>query len=320
MGHAHLHAQEGSTDPTRTKTVRRTYGQRLRGGFARINTAIRRDVRDRDVFGLDRSGAASLSGQVDPLPSMFDRRQDRQIETFEAWLQRMQRDEVLSVVGRDENRFIATAYDRGIKHANGSLRRAGIDPDSTSTTAIARRPVHRDTLQTIYTRDYSDLENITQEVSTQANRELAEGFAVGEGPDDIARRLTERVDAIGKARATTLARTSVIDAHAAATLNRYAEHNVAGVAVQAELRTAGDSRVCAECRALGGTVYSIDEARSIIPVHANCRCAWLPVTSSTAAAAYEAAPDRFTSLFAAGAFADDSAAERYALLAATGAT
>jgi SPP1 gp7 family putative phage head morphogenesis protein len=313
-------ATTGGTDPTRTKTVRRTYAQRLRGGFSEINTQIRSGVRERDVFGLEQAeseGVIEVLAAVDPIPSMFNRRQDTQIETFENWLDRMQEENVLDVVGRNENRFIESGYERGLKHANGSLRRAGITPDETDVGVVIRRPVHRDTLQTIYTRDFSDLENITGAVSTQVTRELTEGFAAGEGPADIARRITDRVDRIGKTRATVMARTSVIDAHAAATLNRYEEHDaVEGVTVQAEHVTAGDSRVCPECAALEGQVYTLQEARGVIPVHPRCRCTFRPIGNSAAAAAVQAHPDAFHTLFSTGAFAGCGQA-RYEALAAT---
>jgi SPP1 gp7 family putative phage head morphogenesis protein len=312
-------ATTGGRDPTRTKTVRRTYAQRLRGGFADINTEVRRGVRERDVFGLEQGETeGETTAAVNPIPSMFNRRQDRQIETFEDWLDRMQEENVLDVIGRNENRFIESGYERGLKHANGSLRRAGITPDETDVGVVIRRPVHRDTLQTIYTRDFSDLENITGEVSTQVTREITEGFAAGEGPADIARRITDRVDRIGKTRATVMARTSVIDAHAAATLNRYEEHDaVEGVTVQAEHVTAGDTRVCPECAALEGQVYTLQEARGVIPVHPRCRCAFRPIGNSAAAAAVQAHPDAFHTLFAAGAFAGRAGQEQYGVLAST---
>jgi SPP1 gp7 family putative phage head morphogenesis protein len=44
-----------------------------------------------------------------------------------------------------------------------------------------------------------------------------------------------------------------------------------------ELVTAGDLRVCPMCQGLNGKVYTIKEARGLIPVHPQCRCAWVPV-------------------------------------------
>lgn len=279
-------------DPTKTKTLRRRYAQKLRGRFAAINTEIRDGVRSRDVFGL-RDDRRTRRGQSDtlatPLPSQFPRRQDRQIETFDAWLQRQLENDVLTVIGPDDNRFVRAGYQRGLTHAEAAAREAGIAVDEQDVVATIERPIHRDTLELLYTRDYSDLEGITQAVSAQTNRTLAEGLARGENPTDVARRLTDRVDAIGKTRATTLARTSIIDAHASATLNRYDELSVEGVTIQAEWQTAGDNRVCPICQALEGRTWTIEEARSETvdvaghsdvpvkpPAHPRCRCALIP--------------------------------------------
>lgn len=45
-----------------------------------------------------------------------------------------------------------------------------------------------------------------------------------------------------------------------------------------EVATAGDEDVCPECEDIeGNNPYSIDEARSLIPAHPRCRCAFVPV-------------------------------------------
>ncbi len=108
-------------------------------------------------------------------------------------------------------------------------------------------------------------------------RILAEGLARGDGPMAIARELAEAVEGVGIMRARTLARTEIIRAHADASLSSYREAGLEGVSVQAEFSTARDDAVCPECEALEGQVFSLDAAQGIIPVHPNCRCAFLPV-------------------------------------------
>ncbi|RPI64644.1 MAG: phage head morphogenesis protein, partial [Planctomycetaceae bacterium] len=79
---------------------------------------------------------------------------------------------------------------------------------------------------------------------------------------------------------TTLARTEIIHAHAESTLNRFEEFGIDGVMGQAEWSTSGDGLVCPRCAAVGGKIYSLSDARGMLPMHPNCRCAWLPVLSS----------------------------------------
>ena len=103
--------------------------------------------------------------------------------------------------------------------------------------------------------------------------------------EQIARRLTDRVDKIGKTRATAFARTESINAHTTATLQRYEQLGVEEVGVEPEVRieTAGDAAVCEQCQdAAGRGPWPIDEFRQSPyrpPLHVNCRCTVLPVVS-----------------------------------------
>lgn len=275
-GHEHTEAlakTPADVDPTRTKTLRKRYAQKLRVGFSDINTEIRRGVRDRDVFGLDVGGDAL----ADRVPSFRFTTDDQKSEEFLRWLRQQQEQDVLQTISTDRNTWVESAYSRGVQHADTTARQAGVEVPTRPIEATLRQPVHRDTLQLLYTRNFEALEGITNEVSRQVGRELTQGFAEGVNPDEMARRITDRVDKIGKTRATTLARTEIINAHSTATLERYDELGVEEVGVKAEFTTAGDLRVCPECAALEGEVLKVEEAKGLIPLHPNCRCAWLPV-------------------------------------------
>jgi len=144
---------------------------------------------------------------------------------------------------------------------------------------VFRKPVHRDKLQLLYTRNFQALEGITDAVDKEVSRVLTQGLAEGVNPREAARRITDRVDKIGKTRATTLARTEIINAHAEGTLDRFERMGVDEVGVKAEWQTAGDSRVCPICASLEGSTFTIDEARGKLPAHPRCRCAFLPVVN-----------------------------------------
>src|SRR5690606_28972829 len=40
--------------------------------------------------------------------------------------------------------------------------------------------------------------------------------------------------------------------------------------------TAGDDSVCELCGSLEGVIFTVEEARGLLPRHPNCRCAWIP--------------------------------------------
>lgn len=282
-------------DPTRTKTLRRRYAQRLRGQLAKLNAVIREGIAQRDIFSLN---------QADPRPPnvfRFDS-DSRKIDRFMEWLREQEDRGVHTVITRNDNTYIRTTYHRGIDHANRELRKLDVRIDEEAVENIFRRPIHQDAVQNLFTRNFEELQGITSEMNRQISRELSAGFTAGENPRRIASRITDRVDKIGKTRATVLARTEVINAHSTATLNRYERFGVEGVTVRAEVSTAGDRRVCPVCASLEGETFTIDEARSGTwtfnpddpeipdslkgakrfkpPIHPQCRCALIPVVDA----------------------------------------
>jgi SPP1 gp7 family putative phage head morphogenesis protein len=138
------------------------------------------------------------------------------------------------------------------------------------------RPVHADRAGLIYTRAYNELEGITAQMSAAISRTLAQGIIEGRSPREMAKKLAERIDISAK-RARVIARTEVIRAHADATLNSYAEAGLEGVTIESEFSSTDDNKRCPKCANLEGSVYTIEDARGVIPVHPNCRCAWSPV-------------------------------------------
>lgn len=276
---AHTHSGEAlaRTDPSRTSTLRRRYAQKLRGRFGELNTAIRTGIIERDVFGL--GGELLQAAPIDDVPPFRFETDGRKHEEFMSWLRRQLERGVLRVIARNENVYIQDAYRSGLQHAERELRKAGHPIGEQDIETTFNLPVHQESVALLYTRNYEALDGITQEVAKQISRTLSEGFVEGKNPRTIARELSDRVDSIGKTRSTVLARTEVINTHATSTLERYEQAGVDEVSGKAELRTAGDRRVCSICRSLNGNTYTIAEAKGLIPVHPQCRCVWLPVVS-----------------------------------------
>jgi len=146
----------------------------------------------------------------------------------------------------------------------------------------------------LYIRSFDELKGITSALEKMISTSLAQSFAEGRGPYQIARILARRAtekgmdlsieDSMGRAisaerRAVILARTEVIRAHSEANLNVFEEAKVEGVGVKAEWSTAGDDRVCPLCQPLEGQIFTIAEARGKIPLHPQCRCTWVPMVA-----------------------------------------
>ena len=234
----------------------------------------------------DKVGRADAFGLVVNRGEFEFTRTDAKVGAFMDWLRDQELAQGLTVrqgariSQAAENAWTATyvesSYVRGLNQAASRLRGAGARVEQRWVDAAFRRPIHADRLGIAYTRTFSELKGITDAMDQQISRVLAEGLGSGAGPLDIARSINNRVDKIGITRARMLARTEVINAHADATLNTYKEAGLEGVDVVAEWLTAVDA--CPECVALEEQgPYSIEQARGMIPVHPNCRCAWAPL-------------------------------------------
>lgn len=277
--------RKAETDPTRTKTIRKRYAQNIRGWFGRLNATIRDAVVSRNVFAINEEDPS------DPPVFAFPR-DSQKTDRFMDWLREQERKGVLDIINRNGNTYIRASYQRGIQHANRALEEEGVTVNQSDLESLFNMPVHADAVQRLYTRNFEELSGITEAMNQQISRELADGFAEGHSPYKIADNITDRVNKIGKTRATVLARTEVIRAHSDATLNRFEQMGIDEITIKAEWETAGDSRVCPLCQTLEGKTYTIEQARSATftfdgsefpvqpPAHPQCRCALLPVTSS----------------------------------------
>lgn len=301
-------------DPTRTTVLRNRYARQMRKRFRWLRGIIRDAVVEKDVFGIAGGNEGIQDNQLQVYadsglrPQAFDfPRQGQKVTAFMEWLQRQVDRGILEV--RDRNRvgdsidqtwqniFLEDTYKRGVIRANYELRQGGFPGVQNldargGINAVMGMPMHVDRLGVLYTRAFNDLKGITDAMDTQISRVLVQGLADGDGPRLIARKLSATVggtsktglgieDSLGRfipaeRRAEILARTEIIRAHHHGMMQEYRNWGVEGVEVQAEFRTAGDDRVCPDCEALEGQVYSLDEVQNLLPLHPMCRCIALP--------------------------------------------
>lgn len=261
------YTRDSPPGPTPTTTVQRRFAQRLRGVLRRINAAIRRGIVENDIFGLTED---TDTLEVDD-PGPFRTEENRRMTAeFLMWLREQLQTEFLDVVGPDRNEFIEKAYFAGLRNANGQLRDLDISFVPERADSIVDRPIHQSALRELFTRTYSNLESVADDMSTAVRDELLEGFNEGEGPDKIASRLTDRVDSIGKHRASLISRSEVINAHTTSTLNRVDEIQDSAPSDSILTVTHGmwdsarDGRVCKLCNALNRVRLRTSEMRGTI--------------------------------------------------------
>ena len=275
-------------DPTNTSGVIRAYFADFNRRWRKILELIFETVVTNNALRLPLDADTELLELV-AAQAAFDFPTDTtRVADFNRWLSEQLDEGILEVRraaaggavttnSKWQDTFVRSAYSKGLNHAEAALRGEGIPFDSQTVRDLFNAPLHRNALEALYTRQFDALQGITSEVSTQISEVLTEGLATGQGPLDMARDMRGRVEAIGMTRSKLLARTETIRVHADSTLNRYQDAGVDRVTVFAEFTTAGDDRVCQTCQDLEtGEAIPLNEARGIIPVHPNCRCAWLP--------------------------------------------
>ena len=135
-----------------------------------------------------------------------------------------------------------------------------------SIEAILGTPFHRERLEGLFERNFTELKGLTSSMATKLQRSLADGLLAGDNPRKIARDLSEQIG-ISKKRGLLIARSETIRTNAEAQLNTFDRFGIAEVTVDAEYVTAGDSRVCPICAPFEGRILKIEEARGIIPQH-----------------------------------------------------
>ncbi|MFC6825683.1 minor capsid protein [Halopelagius fulvigenes] len=260
------------TPPTKTKTEQQQFAQKLRGGFASINTVIRRDVGRRDRLGLTPTAADALR-DIEDLQTYAFATDSRKHEKFMAWLRRQFDRGVLEPVRNDagEIQYVRSAYEKGIRHADTWLQQAGASVPAGTVADAFTRSIHIETVEQLYTRTFNELEGITSATGQQMSRVLSDALTQGWGAEKTARELTDRIDSYGKVNATRTARTEIPRAHNEAAKTRYREADVERVKILGH-------DPCEDCQEFVGNVYPIDDIpHGGPPFHPQCQGTVIPV-------------------------------------------
>ena len=273
-------------DPSRTTMLRRKYIADMKRRFNLVSKAIFELVVKDDAFGLETSKPLIL--QQVPRQAWRFNTDANKIKAYRKWLQQQIDAKILTVDAVSGKPWTATyaesAYKKGMMRAytqiNSEELAKSLDFYAGSKKQFLldafSQPVSLSKVELLYTRAFDELKGVTEAMSQQMGRVLADGLIKGDGIRTIARELTKNVDSITRKRATVIARTEVIRAHAEGQLDSFEMLGVEELGLMAEWSTSGDDRVCSECGSYEGQVFTVEEARNMVPLHPNCRCAWTP--------------------------------------------
>lgn len=293
-------------DPTHTTALRNAFAKAMNKKFDELIIFVKKAIVDNDCFGLTKPSMVSQQMRPPNFQEFSYLSSSKKVEEFMKWLQEQIDKGILDVRTMEQigssldsnwmNLYLFDSYKRGLIRARYEMKRAGLDvpgiEESGGISMLMDLPFHLDRLALLYIREYNELKGITDAMSQQISRILAQGMADGDGAVLLARKLIATINGQGlgdlgikdtlgryipaKRRAEILARTELIRAHHQATIQEYRSWGVLGIKVQGEWKTAGDDRVCPACASMEGRIFTLDEIEPLIPLHPQCRCIALP--------------------------------------------
>lgn len=270
-------------DPTQTGGVLRKWNADLRRRFEGLKQAIREAIVDKDVFGMREGFFILEAGRIYLKPREFHFTTDAEkLNGFMGWVDEMVDRNILGVIERDgvrvvqhegwQNKYLYDCYNKGVQGTRRELEAVGLKLPDSGLGFDLRGPVHAPKVGTLYSRAFDELKGITSAQSQQIGRVLAEGFAQGKGPMEIAQMINDRVDKIGLTRSRLLARTETAYARNKGTMAEAEwQEQVIGEEILFQWETAGDDRVRPEHEARRGRVFTKEEVEELLG-EPNCRC------------------------------------------------
>ncbi len=285
-------------DPTRTTLLRRKFIADMTRRFKKVSKAIQELVVDDDAFGLVKGNLITfenseslIKNQQVPNQAWRFQSNPQKVGSYRRWLKSQINTEILVFEGAFAKPwtapYIESAYRKGVLRAftdtHAEELAESVDFFEGSKAQFLQQafsaPVPQTKIELLYQRAFTELEGVTAAMDQQMSRILSTGLVRGDGPRKIARALRDNVSKMTKTRAIVIARTEIVRAHAEGQLDGFEILGIEKVGVQVEWLTAGDDRVCQQCEELEGAIFTIEEARDLIPRHPNCRCAWIPADS-----------------------------------------
>ncbi|RMH01055.1 MAG: hypothetical protein D6706_02550 [Chloroflexi bacterium] len=254
-------------DPTRSTLLRKQYVSEIRKRYTRVGTAVRDLVVNQDALGLAGGRRAGLFAES-PLGGDGDT-----LTAFDTWLMGIMAAEF---DGDWQERYVRAAYMRGLALANGYAVAAGV-PAFDSPDYLLTLPPYNSRYLLHLSQQRANLKQNTENARNKMVVALGAILLMPQiGSMEANRWLQNELKKYGRIRGEALARTGVVSVLNDAILDRLEAVGFKNVTPAVEFTTVGDERVCPTCAALDGRVYSIKEARGVIPVHISCRCSWLP--------------------------------------------
>lgn len=178
----------------------------------------------------------------------------------------------------------------GVDATPAEARAEGLDPTPTVRSGVLPAAsvaigatAHREMHRAQRLNHYRALEKVASDTNGRVSRLVRSRLEPGRASSASAYELVGAINGDLRSNAENAARavahTETANTYNQAVLTQFEQLGIDSVAVQAEtvtLQTAGDDSVCTLCEPLHDAVYSISEARGVLPRHPYCRCRFVP--------------------------------------------
>lgn len=257
-------------DPTGTFKLRASFRSEAQRRMQTLLRIVRVAVINQDLFGL--APAKPLHGIPTHLFRSEPMENSRKLQVFVDWF----RGAAQTVLIGDQRWFMAhiqRAYDSGLKAAETFTKRV---PASILDDLFREKAVH-------------EIQGIIDATVQQTARVVSAGVLRGKRPRHIYLGISMVVKRVMGIRLNQFCNTMVVELHNRARIDEFRAAGMTQVGIipervpvklthdaLVEVLTAGDDRVCDECQDYAdGGPYDIDELE--LPLHIECRCAYVPV-------------------------------------------
>lgn len=218
-------------DPTGTAPIRRKFDSEAQKRFKALRAITQRVIVELDALGLrgltiDNMNFAAIYGaKANSLAVVADSLPEKG-RVFGAWLREAG---VKMITGEDwSSPFVEAAYLKGMKDAGTRVKRIDkIPPEGT----LADRAIHAHMLMLISNRARDSIRNVVDTMNNQMTQLLARDLTEQRTPEEIARDMVGRIDAIGINRARLVASCETSSSYNEAAIGVYDEAGVIKVGV-----------------------------------------------------------------------------------------
>jgi hypothetical protein len=240
-------------DPSRTITLRKAFLREYRKRARLVRAELTSLIKSQDDYTLGFFDASSFFQTTNPFGAL--------------WV----------------NEFIEKAHRKGMERAYSDVRRRmqvqspGIFAATQREfiSAISKKQETSLSFTLMMEVANESVNNIVSKLSADIRRAVFYGTLQELTPRQLNQSFVQIFQKAEKA-ITKVVRTEVVRAHAEGQLDMLEFMDVQEIVALVEWTTA--DKPCSLCSAMAGTVFTVKEARGLIPRHPNCMCSWIPAS------------------------------------------